>query len=80
MRHAQHYHQDDEQTAIAIQGTKEDELFGYSNDKRAFLNQLVPNVRVRPDRMIELPLPFREAKPAFPANRMIALKRTESDR
>ena len=52
MPHAQHYLQDDEQTAIAIQGTKEDELLGYSNDERAFLNQVVPNVRVRPDRMI----------------------------
>ena len=51
---------------------------GYSNDDRAFLNQVVPNVRVRPDRMIELPLPFREAKPTFPFNRTIALKRTES--
>ena len=78
MPHAQHYLQDDEQTAIAIQGTKEDELLGYSNDERAFLNQVVPNVRIRPDRMIELPLPFREAKPAFPSNRTIALKRTES--
>ena len=62
------YLQDEEQTAIAIQGTKEDELLGYSNDERAFLNQVVPNVRIRPDRMIELPLPFREAKPAFPSN------------
>ena len=75
---AQHYLQDEEQTAIAIQGTKEDELDGYKNDERAFLNQVVPNVRVRPDRMIELPLPFREAKPTFPSNRTIALKRTES--
>merc|ERR1711873_253666 len=75
---AQHYLQDEEQTAIAIQGTKEDELDGYKNDERAFLNQVVPNVRVRLDRMIELPLPFREAKPTFPSNRTIALKRTES--
>ena len=75
---AQHYLQDDEQTAIAIQATKEDELDGYKNDERAFLNQVVPNVRVRPDRMIELPLPFREAKPTFPFNRNVALKRTES--
>ena len=78
MPHAQHYLQDDEQTATAIQGTKEDELLGYSNDERAFLNQVVPNVRIRPDRMIELPLPFKEAKPKFPPNRTIALKRTES--
>merc|ERR1711873_335372 len=75
---AQHYLQDEEQTAIAIQGTKEDELDGYKNDERAFLIQVVPNVRVRPDRMIELPLPFREAKQTFPFNRTIALKRTES--
>ena len=75
---AQHYLQDDDLTAIAIQSTKEDELDGYSNDDRAFLNQVVPNVRVRPDRMIELPLPFREARPTFPFNRTIALKRTES--
>ena len=75
---AQHYLQDDDQNAIAIQSTKEDELDGYSNDDRAFLYQVVPNVRVRPDRMIELPLPFREANPTFPFNRTIALKRTES--
>ena len=55
------YLHDGEQTALAIQGTKEDELNGYSNDDRTFLNQVVPNLRVRPDRMIELPLPFREA-------------------
>ena len=78
MPHAQHYLQDDEQTATAIQGTKEDELLGYSNDERAFLNQVVPNVRIRPDRMIELPLPFKEAKPTFPPNRIIAFKCTES--
>ena len=72
------YLYDGEQTALAIQGTKEDELNGYFNDDRAFLNQVVPNVRVRPDRMIELPLPFREAKPTFPFNRTIALKRNES--
>ena len=35
---AQLYLQDDDQTAIAIQSTKEDELDGYSNDDRAFLN------------------------------------------
>ena len=39
---AQHYLQDDDQTAIAVQSTKEDELDGYSNDDRAFLNQVVP--------------------------------------
>merc|ERR1712240_807992 len=66
MPHAQHYLQDDEQTAIAIQGTKENELDGYKNDERVFLNQVVPYVRVRPDRMIELQLPFLEAKPTFP--------------
>ena len=74
----QRYLHDGEQTALAIKGTKEDELDGYNNDERAFLNQVVPNVRVRPDRMIELPLPFREANPIFPFNRTIALKRTES--
>ena len=78
MPHAQHFLQDDEQTAIAIQGTKEDEVLGYSNDERAFLNQVVPNIRVRPDRMIELPLPIKEAKPTFPSNRTIAFKRTKS--
>ena len=78
MPQAQRYLQDEEHTANAIQGTKEDELLGYSNDERAFLNQVVPNVRIRPDRMIELPLPFKEAKPTFPSNRTIALKRTES--
>ena len=41
---AQHYLQDDDLTAIAIQSTKEDELDGYSNDDRAFLNQIVPNI------------------------------------
>ena len=75
---AQRYLQDEEQAALAIQGTREEELPGYSNDERAFLNQVVRNVRVRPDHMIELPLPFKEDLPTFPNNRMIALKRTES--
>merc|ERR1712240_828334 len=36
----QRYLHDGEQTALAIKGTKEDELDGYSNDDRAFLNQV----------------------------------------
>ena len=75
---AQEYLQDDEQNANAIQGTREEELPAYSNDERDFLNQVVRKVRVRPDHMIELPLPFKEARPTFPNNRTIALKRTES--
>ena len=75
---AQQYFQDDEQSALAIQGTREEELPGYSNDERAFLDQVVRKVRIRPDNMIQFPLPFKEAEPLFPNNRMIALKRTES--
>ena len=65
---AQHYLQDDEQTALVIQGTKEEELPGYFNEELAFLNHVVPNVPVRPDCMIELPLPFREANLSFQQN------------
>ena len=75
---AEQYLQDDEQTALAIQGTREEELPGYSNDERTFLTEVVRKVRIRPDNMIELPLPFKEAKPKFPYTRGIALKRTEN--
>ena len=75
---AQQYFQDDEQSALAIQSTREEELPGYSNDERAFLDQVVRKVQIRPHHMIELPLPFKEAQPTFPNNRAIALKRTES--
>ena len=37
------------------------------------------NTTIRPDKMIQLPLPFKEARPTFPFNRKVALSRTENN-
>ena len=51
---------------------------GYNNDEIAFLKDVLKGTRIRPDNMIELPLPITEDSPNFPINRTIALKRTEN--
>ena len=51
---------------------------GYNNDEIAFLKDVLKGSKIRPDNMIELPLPFTEESPKFPINRNIALKRTEN--
>ena len=49
----------------SIQGSREDELPGYNNDEIAFLKDVLKGTRIRPDNMIELPLPFAEDSPKF---------------
>ena len=60
-----------------MEDTKNDELPGYSQDEISFLKKVVTNVRQRKDRMIELPLPFKDLRPNFPFNRSLAYKRTK---
>merc|ERR1712074_522754 len=63
---------EDDQTAQAIQSNRDDELPGYNNDEVAFLKDVLKGTRLRPDNMIELPLPFMEENPKFPFNRNTA--------
>ena len=57
---------------------KEDELPGYSQDEIAFMRNVAGSTKIRPDGMIELPLPFTEPNPTFPFNRKVALSRTKN--
>ena len=75
---AKHYASESDQLANAIQGSKEDELPGYSQDEIAFLNDVLRKVKQRPNNMIELPFPFTEAKPTFSYNRTVAFERTKN--
>ena len=75
---AQQHSEESDQLAKDLQGRKEDELPGYSQDEITFLNNVLRNTKIRPDNMIELPLPFKEANPKFPFNRKVALERTKN--
>ena len=63
--------------ASTIQGQREDELPGYTSDEMTFLNDVLKGTKIRPDNMIELPLPFTEKNPKFTFNRTTALQRTD---
>ena len=60
------------------QTSKEDERLAYSRDEVSFLQLAVKNFRIRPDQLIEFPLPFKSDKPTFSFNRGIALSRTKN--
>ena len=75
---AKQYALDSDHLATSIKGRKEDELPGYSQDERSFLEMVISGAKQRPDGMIELPLPFKEANPKFSTNRLMALKRTQN--
>ena len=64
---------------LKLQGLKEDELKGYSQDETAFLRKVAHHAHQRRDGMIELPLPFIEDNPTFPYNRGTALQRTKTE-
>ena len=72
----QMYSSESERLATSIQGRREDELPGYTQDEIAFLNDVLKKTKIRPDNMIELPLPFIESDPKFPFNRTTAKQRT----
>ena len=65
--------------AIELQGLKEEELKGYSQDETIFLRKVANHGHQRSDGMIELPLPFIEDNPTFPYNRTVALQRTKME-
>ena len=41
-----------------------------------FLKDVIHGTKIRPDNMIELPLPFKQPTPTFAFNRKLALTRT----
>ena len=73
---AQQFALESEQINQIIGGEREDELKGYSQDEIIFLKEVLNGTRIRPDNMIELPLPFTEYNPKFPVNRRVAMPRT----
>ena len=77
---ANQYTLESDQLARSIKGRKEDELPGYSQDEKSFLEMVISGAKQRPDKMIELPLPFKEDNPKFSFKRTTALKRTTSER
>ena len=69
---------DSQINALSFDGKKEDELRGYSREDTLFLEKVIPNVRHRPDGMLEFPLPFIENRQQFPNNSRVAFCRTTS--
>ena len=49
-------------------GNKEEELPGYTQDEIMFLMDVINGTKIRPDNMIELPLPFKQPTPTFAFN------------
>ena len=72
----QQYAAEEDQLATIIQGNKEEELPGYTQDEIMFLTDVINGTKIRPDNMIELPLPFKQTTPTFAYNRNLAFKRT----
>ena len=72
----QQYAAEEDQLAAIIQGNKEEELPGYTQDEIMFLKDVITGTKIRPDNMIELPLPFKQHTPTFAFNRNLAFKRT----
>ena len=72
----QQHSSEEENLATSIKGSKEDELPGYTQEEILFLKDVITKTKIRPDNMIELPLPFTETRPTFAFNRTLAKKRT----